>query len=976
VGNVRTWAGDLPRAALRARRFCRLLLASVLIFHGTPAAHGQSTPELTITSPAAGQILSGTWTFSASAPPTVATVEFTLGSLRLGVAPAPDFGVSWNTGYAADGSYFLRAIGRDALGNVIAKAEQPFTINNYGDSMVVNSPDLSRPLSGTVLISVTGFDSQYFPAAWPMVLDGVDRGDFYTDTPGAGGGKNQNTITINLDTTAVPNGEHELYLSFHSNYWTVDPHQQQWYDWRGAYQRVVTIDNGHTLMGVAANYLHVYLRPGEQLRLGCRQLFTDRTRGACVSPSYSSSDSAVVSVSAHGIATAGGREGFATVILTDGGKSAQVYIWVRNRSGVPHFSGDGRVLRSYRPRASTFVVAPFQMGAEALASDPVLLAEAKKAGVNTVTDGFYLPSHGRTDDYVAWQNAFNSVVASKWSWAATNGFHVLATGDDLCRQPGVEGYRALNWPSAPAAVQYAAQSLASSGVGIGIDMVDETDLMWGEQPKPPGRIGASGSFDSVTCSTGSDGTSTCTVEWPSNPLQFQSNNFALGGSAAPALNTPAGQLFSAGNVTADSFSFTPASPINGTFDAGTDPGLEFVWWSNVGGCPSFPCDPLIPNDAITTFRKWIKSATPTVPISWPVLGSASPRQAANWMGPAGVSDYASQYWVSGGVHTYRWSQGIAEDAHYMRQTFYNRQPLMMLDRPQLILQNFDGPAYIKETTSGGYFDPPTDILNQPGPTGPTVNAEMMTAAALGAAGERLYFWEPDGVHIGSPPGTFIQTGINPTADDWIVRGDWRAMAYAAKPLTTTLAPYVLGRALSSPAYGENIVSAARQGRGARMLMIVNDNDWERTLRINFTPYRYGYNITRYRINSRGIATKVLTDRPGETMTLAAGETVVYLFHASAQVRFTRRIILRPRTFLRYLLLRSIGIGIPGKVVLNYSYIYPDGINDRQQTIDCSNGCVLDLDPNLGDVYYQFTYVDHWNRVLDRSAIQVLTEPTR
>ncbi len=62
----------------------------------------------------------------------------------------------------------------------------------------------------------------------------------------------------------------------------------------------------------------------------------------------------------------------------------------------------------------------------------------------------------------------------------------------------------------------------------------------------------------------------------------------------------------------------------------------------------------------------------------------------------------------------------------------------------------------------------------------------------------------------------LQTGANPTARDPVIRENWRAMAYAANPLTKSLSPYMLGTALTSPAYGRNIVTAARQGDGARL----------------------------------------------------------------------------------------------------------------------------------------------------------------
>ena len=62
-----------------------------------------------------------------------------------------------------------------------------------------------------------------------------------------------------------------------------------------------------------------------------------------------------------------------------------------------------------------------------------------------------------------------------------------------------------------------------------------------------------------------------------------------------------------------------------------------------------------------------------------------------------------------------------------------------------------------------------------------------------------------------------------------------------------------------------------------MLMVINDNDWERTLFVDFTPYASGSQITRYLIDYDGTQTSVLSTSSGETIDLKGGETAVYLF---------------------------------------------------------------------------------------------------
>jgi hypothetical protein len=157
---------------------------------------------------------------------------------------------------------------------------------------------------------------------------------------------------------------------------------------------------------------------------------------------------------------------------------------------------------------------------------------------------------------------------------------------------------------------------------------------------------------------------------------------------------------------------------------------------------------------------------------------------------------------------------------------------------------------------------------------------MMTAAALGAAGVRLYYFENSNDaadRAAAPSGKYFQTGASPTADDSAVHEIWQGISSAANALAGPLAPYILGTELSSPAYGPNIITAARQGPNGRMLMIVNDNDWKRTISISFESYRYGGKVSRYRISADGINGPSPAPSLGETMTLTNGETVAYLF---------------------------------------------------------------------------------------------------
>jgi Bacterial Ig domain len=835
---------------------------------------------LAIARPSNGAPLSRVISLAAASrrPTELSSVEFYIGSRRLGIANSSPFALRWNTAYASDGTYSLQATGRNRRGLIVATAQQTFRINNHGNSLAVTSPDIGQPLTGIVNLTISGSDPQYYPAIWIVNMDGEEVASAWTDNAG----QHSDIVTIKLDTTAYANGPHELYIAMHSDFWPAGRQDHKsWYNWRAGVDHVIRTYNGRTVMGIVANYLHVYLRPGEHAALTCNRRFTDGTSAECLSPQYVSSDLGTVSASTSGELTAGLVEGFATITVGDGGKKTSVYVWVKKSLNVPHFSGSGDMLSSYAPGSSLFVVAPFFLQASDLRDNRSLLEAIHSAGINTLSQGFYSNPRNIDADYGKWRQYYDTYIAPAWSFAAKHGMHILATGDEVCRNIGGEAWWTLNWPSGKTAVQHAFQSLVESRVAISVDMVDEASMLWGSTPTPPGRVGGLNGFNSISCSSGN-----CTVSWLNNPVnssRFPSGtSFALSGSHNRGLNTPAGRLFKATRVTSNSFDFSAAGAADGTFTKIDDPNLEFLWWAgNIDGCPSQPCNPPVPNDALVEIANWLRGLQPRVPISWPPAGSAPIPVQANWMGPDSLSDYASHYWTSLRLrHTYTWSQGIEELAYWMTRAFYQRQSSMMLDRPQLMLDSISGPAYVKHTKGASYYSPAEDFLDQPGVSGPAVTATLMTAAALGAAGVRLYYFEnatDASIRAAAPIGTYFQTGVSPAAGDPIIQDIWQGLSSAATALTGLLAPYLLETELNSPAYGSNIITAAREGAKGRMLMIVNDNDWLRTVRVSFMPYTYGSDVQRYRIRSDGIYGPSTAPSQGEVITLMPGETAVYLF---------------------------------------------------------------------------------------------------
>jgi hypothetical protein len=87
--------------------------------------------------------------------------------------------------------------------------------------------------------------------------------------------------------------------------------------------------------------------------------------------------------------------------------------------------------------------------------------------------------------------------------------------------------------------------------------------------------------------------------------------------------------------------------------------------------------------------------------------------------------------------------------------------------------------------------------------------------------------------------------------------------------------------MNSPAYGRNITTAARDGVAGQMLLIVNGNDWPRTIPVLLAPYSLGYGAARYWLHTSGVDTAELpASQTADSITLGAGESVAYVFPRS------------------------------------------------------------------------------------------------
>jgi len=859
--------------------------------------------------------------------PSVYSVEYRLGNYRIAKLSKAPFTFDWNSALASDGSSQITIVARDVLDSIIYSANQPVQIQNYGNlAELVNTP-FGQTVSGAVPLTLHATDSKHFPAYWQIFIDGELAALRFTDQNGQHDAK----ITQTLDTTKYTNGTHEFHFAFHSNDYNAPSAVGGNLDFRGGVTQPVQFDNGRAYMEPVASLLHVYAAPGDTVTLACSRMYTNGDTDACHAPQWSSADPTVAALDATGSLTAI-TEGFTTLTLTEDDRATKVRVWVRIDPGLPHFTGGGQMSTAYVEGQSTFVISPFLLAPELLRKDAALLAEVNRAGVNTLSRGFYQNVPDIQTSFSDWKQGYDATVVPDWAWAKANGFHVLPAGDDVARNIGTEGWRTLNWPYGKQAVQYAVQKLAESGAAISVDMLDESSGFWGANPVPPGKIGAAHALQSISCNAGA-----CTVSWPeigSNHFHDSVNNdlsFILTGD--PQLATPAGQAYTVRNVTQIGFDFTSAAPATGTFNS----DVEFQWFARQNTCSGVPCTPPVLNNALATITNWVRSANFSLPVSWPPAGVALTSAQANWMGKGSISDYASHYWDTNQQRkTYIFGEGIRETTNSMLTAFYDRQPYMQLNRPQLMLQSMSGINYTKNSPPGtDSYNPPIDELQHAGILPKAVVSGMMSAAAVGSVGLRLYQFETAYDYAANtaqgPGGGGIQTGAAPFTGE--VK-NWQAMAFGSNLLTKTLQPYLLSTPVNSPAYGRNLVTAARTNATGRMLMIVNSWDGARTVNVDFTPYKYGFGAVRYRVSDTGIQTRIETDSNGETVTLDSGETVAYIFPNSAtlpadSVSFTPT---------------STG------AALRYGYIYKGNVETYGEAVDCTNSCTVAVDRKLGDFF--------------------------
>ncbi len=167
------------------------------------APSDDEAPEVSITSPANGELVSGTVQITATASDNVGVteVEFYCGtsSLGKGTLSGGVWQLNWNTTTLADGTCVLTAKARDAATNEGTSAAVNVTIDNTAPTVSITSPT-GGYVQGTVQITATASDTNGVKQV-EFFVDGTSIG---VDTNGADG------WSVSWNTTTYADGSYSL----------------------------------------------------------------------------------------------------------------------------------------------------------------------------------------------------------------------------------------------------------------------------------------------------------------------------------------------------------------------------------------------------------------------------------------------------------------------------------------------------------------------------------------------------------------------------------------------------------------------------------------------------------------------------------------------------------------------------------------------------------------------------------------------
>lgn len=420
--------------------------------------------------------------------PGVANIEYFQNGKPISGKLYPPYNFSFDSRLEADGPNHIKAVAYDTNGNVVDQQDLPVWFGNTGGTIAstVGGVDVGQQsLSGTVdwTVSVTPpTDTRYGLQAVLFYVDGLHQPPNaawypYSQIP--------QSAVHSLNTTLWTNGTHEL--SAYAVY--------RWNNYSPPYGEQPTIrlqatiltefNNGHVTCLLRPRWRELRMHPGETVNLGMMLTYTDGVGNEPVATISVVSDyPAVATCDTTGEVTAISNGATALTIAAEG-QTTVVYVKVKDFVGLPHFDWNGNIRTTYEPYKSLFVRSLFTLDYWTLKNNATLIPEMWAANINVLESAFYLNpiDNPSLTTYTLWKNAFDTEWGQILAQITASGFGLLLMGDAICRSWS-ELNNSLNGSYSTQAIQYAFSQAVLLGVTLGVEMIDEVNLAWGNTPTP------------------------------------------------------------------------------------------------------------------------------------------------------------------------------------------------------------------------------------------------------------------------------------------------------------------------------------------------------------------------------------------------------------------------------------------------------------------------------------------------------------
>ena len=366
------------------------------------AAAGSCAQSIVITSPAAGQSVSGTavtLSSTCTSCPSLYTVEYLIdeetASPKGFAFSETGFQLRWNSYGLYNGNAHIQAIAHNGLGAIIATSPVVrFAVANpyYNLQPPYNLPSSARtpalaladPNTGQILD--TGSNA---PSTWtgtvniPISVTGALAGEIsggiqyaiavggqvVNGSPPSGSVLNTANPTISFNTAKFTNGPH--LVSVVARYYTNALPATAQFVWFGQWKGLVTFSNGSTPMEIRLNTLDKYMRAGDTWQITATGYNTDGSTFVPAGLTYSWQSFALsqnpapsCSVNSTGLVTATNPftgDGTCRILVTDShGFTRMFHGYVNVGVNVLNFGNDGSINTNYVAGKSIFASSIFQ----------------------------------------------------------------------------------------------------------------------------------------------------------------------------------------------------------------------------------------------------------------------------------------------------------------------------------------------------------------------------------------------------------------------------------------------------------------------------------------------------------------------------------------------------------------------------------------------------------------------------------------